>query len=156
MSVGEMVRVERADPTTPVCIQLMHELSVELGALYDDDGVGNFSVAQVSVPRSAFVVAWLNDEAVGCGAIRPMADSQVAEVKRMYVRPQMRGKGISRRVLLTLELLAREFDYTTLRLETGLRQPQAIGLYESEGYRRIPCFGDYALDPLSVCYEKVL
>lgn len=156
MSVGEIIRVERADPTLPVCEQLMQELSAELGALYGDDGVGNFSAAQVMVPRSAFVVAWLNGDAVGCGAIRPMAESHVAEVKRMYVRPQMRGKGISRRVLLTLEALAKEFDYTTLRLETGLRQPQAMGLYETEGYRRIPCFGDYALDPLSVCYEKAL
>jgi putative acetyltransferase len=156
MSVGKLVRVERADPTLPICSQLMHELSVELGALYDDDGVGNFTAAQVMVPRSAFVVAWIGDEAVGCGAIRPMAEPHVAEVKRMYVRPAMRGKGISRRMLLTLEGLAKEFDYTTLRLETGLRQPQAIGLYESEGYRRIPCFGDYALDPLSVCYEKQL
>jgi putative acetyltransferase len=156
MFVGETLRVEQADPTLPVCQQLMSELSGELGALYGDDGVGNFSIAQVTVPRSAFVVAWLDEEAVGCGAIRPMADERVAEVKRMYVRPQMRGKGISRRVLLMLEALARDFDYTTLRLETGLRQPQAMGLYESEGYIRIPCFGDYALDPLSVCYEKVL
>lgn len=74
----------------------------------------------------------------------------------MYVRPDKRGKGISRRILLTLEALARDYDYTMLRLETGLRQPQAMGLYESEGYHCIPCFGDYALDPLSVCYEKVL
>lgn len=156
MSAGDRVRVEREDPTSPVSSQLMAEVSAELGALYDDDGIGNFRVGHVMIPRSAFVVAWLDGEAVGCGAIRPMDDDRVAEVKRMYVRPKMRGQGISRRILKTLETLAREYDYTTVRLETGLRQPQAMGLYESEGYQRIPCFGDYALDPLSVCYEKTL
>ena len=65
----------------------------------------------------------------------------------MFVLPEFRGRGIARRILLALESTARERGYWTVRLENGMRQPEAIGLYRSTGYREIPCFGDYAADP---------
>ena len=80
----------------------------------------------------------------------------VGEVKRMYVEPDMRGRGLSRQILQKLEDTAREFGYTTLRLETGLKQPEAIGLYETAGYGRIPPYGHYVNSPHSVCFEKAL
>jgi GNAT superfamily N-acetyltransferase len=101
----------------------------------------------------AFVIAWLDQQPVGCGALRPM-ETGVAEVKRMYVDPACRGQGVGRAILQKLEALARELGYTRLRLETGIRQPEAIHLYESVGFRRIPCYGQYTDAPLSVCYEK--
>jgi putative acetyltransferase len=66
----------------------------------------------------------------------------------------MRGRGLSRQILAKLEDVALENGYNTVRLETGKRQPEAIGLYESAGYHRIPCYGQFAHQPLSVCFEK--
>jgi putative acetyltransferase len=113
---------------------------------------------EISGPRAGFVVAWLNDEAVGCGAWRPLAPTEaaVAEIKRMFVEPAVRGRGISRAILKKLETLARADGYSVVRLETGLRQPPALRLYETSGYRRIEPYGRYRDDPLSVCFEKEL
>jgi putative acetyltransferase len=113
---------------------------------------------EISGPRAGFVVAWLNDEAVGCGAWRPLASTEpaVAEIKRMFVEPAVRGRGISRAILKKLETLARADGYSVVRLETGLRQPLALRLYETSGYRRIEPYGRYRDDPLSVCFEKTL
>ena len=84
-------------------------------------------------------------EALGCGALRPLEDG-VAEIKRMYVVPAARGRGLSKLVLAGLEAAARDRGWTTLRLETGPRQPEAIALYEGAGYRPIAAFGPYADD----------
>ncbi len=97
-------------------------------------------------------------EAVACGALRPLGDG-VAEVKRMYVVPAWRGRGVSKVVLAGLEDAARARGWTTLRLETGPRQPEAIALYEGAGYRAIPAFGAYVDSPDAGCslyYERVL
>lgn len=148
------IQIRHTDPHTEEAYQLIAELSAELGVLYGDDGSGAFSLDDVTVPRAAFVIAYLDHEVAGCGALRPMTDPIVAEIKRVYVRPAMRGKGISRRIMSALETKAGEFGYTTLRLETGIYQPEAIGLYESSGYRRIDCYGEYKNEDLSVCFEK--
>jgi GNAT superfamily N-acetyltransferase len=126
-----------------------------LDTLYGEIGAGGFTPADATAPRSAFVIAWLDDEPVGCGALRPLEDGKVAEIKRMYVRPSARGQGISRSILTKLEALALEFEYPVARLETGVYQPAAIGLYEASGYTRIVCYGEHA-DELSVCFEKRL
>jgi GNAT superfamily N-acetyltransferase len=154
-----MIRVMEEDPRSAVAAALIAELSAELAAAYPEyggDGSGAFKPDDVLMPKAAFVVAWRGDEAVGCGALRPMNHPGVGEVKRMYVRPVARGVGISRLVLAALEDRAREFGYRALRLETAIRQPQAIGLYESSGYQRIDCYGTHTDRQLSVCYEKVL
>lgn len=149
------IKVTVENPLNDICIQLVRELSAELGPLYGTDGTALFSPADVTIPRAAFVVAWLNDEAVGCGALRPMDDS-IAEVKRMYVRPAARGKGISRKILSKLEELAAAYNYTVLQLETGTLQTEAIALYDSSGYTRIDCYEPYVDNPHSICYEKRL
>jgi GNAT superfamily N-acetyltransferase len=105
------------------------------------------------VPRSTFLVARRDGRPVGCAALRPM-DDEAAEVRRMYVAPWVRRQGIGRRLLTALEQAASEFGYHTLRLETGNRQPEAIALYESYGFRRIPPYGCHVDDPLSICFEK--
>lgn len=107
-------------------------------------------VAVVLVARDA------GGEAVGCGALRPLGDG-VAEIKRMYAVPAARGRGLSKLVLAGLEAAARDRGWTTLRLETGPRQPEAIALYEGAGYRPIAAFGPYADDADdSLFYERVL
>ncbi len=154
------IRITRENPTEAVAVDLIKALSAELKSLYPNshggDGSGAFKPADVLVPRATFVVAWYSDEAVGCGALRPMDEADVGEVKRMFVRPEVRGKGISRAILAALESQAREFGYQTMRLETGVHQKEAMGLYASSGYQLIACYGIYVNEPLSRCYEKSL
>ena len=96
--------------------------------------------------------------AVGCGALRAVSPD-VAELKRMYVVPVQRGRGLSKRLLAALESAAARRGWTTLRLETGPRQPEAVALYEGAGYRPIGPFGAYvgAADAAgSFFYERIL
>jgi hypothetical protein len=145
------------NPHHPICLELIAELSAELARLYGDDGGEHaFSLEDALHSRAAFVVAWLDGKPVGCGALRPMADETIAEIKRMYVKPSVRGQGISKHLIFKLEALAREFGYRAIWLETGILQPEAIGLYESAGYHRMGCYGQYTDNPLSLCFEKML
>ena len=82
--------------------------------------------------------------------------ADVGEVKRMYVEPAVRGRGLSKLLLSALEDAARRMGYIALRLETGDRQSEAVRLYESAGYRRIEPFGIYLHSPRSICFEKRL
>ncbi len=136
---------------------LISQLSAELARRYDhvDDGSGHFRPEEVAGPRSAFLIGRLDGRPVACGAVRPL-EGDVGEVKRVYVEPQVRGRGYARRLLAALEEAARRNGYTALRLETGNRQPEAIRLYESAGYRRIEPFGIYVGSRRSVCFEKRL
>lgn len=150
------IKVTVENPLDAICVELVRELSAELGPRYGTDGTALFSPEDVLIPRAAFVVAWFNGEAVGCGALRPMDDETIAEVKRMYVRPTARSNGISRKILSKLEELALEFKYAAVQLETGTLQLEAIGLYDSSGYARIDCYEPYVDNPYSLCYEKRL
>ena len=104
-----------------------------------------------------YLGAVIDGRLVGCGALQ-LLDGTAAEIKRMYVRPAYRGRGIARQVLAALEELAWADGRTVLRLETGDFMPDAIKLYTSSGYRQIPPFGEYAENPtgVSVCFEKRL
>ncbi|MFA5884486.1 MAG: GNAT family N-acetyltransferase [Acidimicrobiia bacterium] len=106
-------------------------------------------------PTGVFLVAWDGDAAVGCGGVRSHDDT-TGEIKRMYVAPDARRRGVSRIVLRALEDRARAIGYTRLVLETGTKQPEAIALYESEGYTRIAGYGYYRDAPDSRCYGKDL
>ncbi|WP_173809270.1 GNAT family N-acetyltransferase [Hymenobacter caeli] len=99
------------------------------------------------------VVAYRHDQPVGCGAFKEFAGQQV-EIKRMYVRPASRGQGVAQAVLAELERWARELPCAGCVLETGLNQPEAIGLYQKCGYQRIPNYGQYAGVANSVCLQK--
>jgi len=134
---------------------LIEHLSMELGARYGTDGSGGFSPYDTDGPKTAFVIARICGKPVGCGALRYLKPG-TAEIKRMYVEPEMRGRGIARKVLHKLEMLATIFGYDEVWLETGTKQPEAIRLYEKVGYHRIECYGKYRSDPLSVCFGKYL
>ena len=135
---------------------LTDALKAEL--LARNDGVGGFGneppPSDFEPPEGAFVVAELDGRSVGCGGVCRY-DDETAEL-RMYVAPGARGNGVSRRVLAALEAEARALGYRALRLETGDRQHEAIGLYTSAGFSRIPPYGPYVDDPRSVCFEKEL
>ena len=102
-----------------------------------------------------FVIARLDGKAVGCGALR-RRDPTTVEVKRMYVDPEIRGRGVAREILDYLESVARTMEAERLVLETGIYQEEAIGLYRAAGFTTIECFDEYAGTPTSVCFEKPL
>ncbi|WP_306415946.1 GNAT family N-acetyltransferase [Fulvivirga ulvae] len=99
------------------------------------------------------VVAYENDAPVGCGAIKPHGEDAM-EVKRMFVSPAMRGKGIAAKVLDDLEQWAKELGYARCVLETGKKQPEAIGLYKKSGYQVTANYGQYIGVENSICFEK--
>ncbi|MFT3795935.1 GNAT family N-acetyltransferase [Flavobacterium sp.] len=101
------------------------------------------------------VVAYTDGKPSGCGAIKPVSETEM-EVKRMYVRPELRGKGIAKGVLSELEKWAAELGYKTCILETGKRQTEAVNLYPACGYEIIPNYGQYAGVENSVCMKKDL
>ncbi len=99
------------------------------------------------------VVAYEDGEAVGCGAIKEYAKG-AAEIKRMFVRPENRGRGIAGQILTELETWAKELNYSECILETGIKQPEAIRLYQKSGYEKIPSYGQYLNVENSVCMKK--
>lgn len=101
------------------------------------------------------VLAFWENQAVGCGAIRAFAP-EVMEVKRMFVLPDHRGRGIAAAVLAALEVWATDLGYSRCVLETGKKQPEAIALYQKSGYQIIPNYGQYIGVDNSVCMEKLL
>lgn len=101
------------------------------------------------------IVAYLDEKPVGCGAIKEYSDN-TTEVKRMFVLPEIRGRGIATTILTELENWARELGYKSCILETGKKQPEAIGLYQKNSYQLIPSYGQYKNVENSVCFEKKL
>ena len=101
------------------------------------------------------VLAYENDESIGCGAFKKYTDETV-EIKRMFVRLEHRGKGIAVEILKELENWAIENGFKFAILETGFKQPEAIRLYEKSGYKVIPNYGQYAGVENSVCMKKTL
>jgi len=101
------------------------------------------------------VVAYLNDIPVGCGAIKKYSDA-TAEVKRMFVQNEHRGQGIGGRILIELEAWASELNFSTIILETGKAQPEAIRLYQKSDYSVIPNYGQYEGIDNSVCMTKTI
>ncbi len=150
-----MITIAKEDPRSPDVSRLLSAFVDEVKKRYDFNpaDVGIFDSALVSVPKSAFLVARRDGNAVGCGALVPM-DEYSVEVKRMFVAKEERGLGIATMILEELERLAREFDYDAMRLETGVKQPESIALYGKAGFYRIPNFPPFENDPSAVCFEK--
>jgi putative acetyltransferase len=99
------------------------------------------------------VVCYQDNVAIGCGAFKEF-DSNTVEIKRMFVHPDYRGKGIASTVLKELEIWTSEFSYTNCVLETGKNNPEAIALYQKSGYEIIPNYGQYENVDTSVCLKK--
>lgn len=117
--------------------------------------------AMFAPPQGRFLLAYVDGVPVGTGAwrrseVRALDGSLVAEIKRMYVVPEQRGRGLARRILAELEDTAAAAGHDVLVLETGLMQPEAIALYESSGYVRIEGFGHYRHSELNRCFAKRL
>jgi GNAT superfamily N-acetyltransferase len=155
-----MLRSMRSGPEpfdSPDVQALVLAQQAEMRALYDGEAdIGPTREAAMFVePDGVFLVVRDDGGAVACGGICRFDDDR-AELKRMYVVPGARGRGLGRVVLDALEAQAQRLGYRALVLETGDRQEEALGLYRSAGYAPIPCYGIYATRALSLCFEKVL
>jgi putative acetyltransferase len=132
---------------------LIDELEAHLATLYPQESRHGYSVEKLIAQGVAFFLVRDNGTPIGCGGIE-LFGTAYGELKRMYIRPQFRGLGFGKLMLDHLAGYARNRDVGLLRLETGVHQHAAIGLYEAAGFQSIPPFGDYKDDPLSRFYEK--
>ncbi len=152
------VAIRRSTLASPDAARLIAALNAELKATFPEPGATHFSLssAQVGAGDGAFLVAYHDEVAVGCGAVRRL-DETTAELKRMYVDPSVRGRGIGRALVEALEREARLLGVTKVVLETGTRLTPAMKFYEAMGYARIPLFGEYLSSPdTSLCFGKSL
>ena len=115
----------------------------------------NLKPQQLAPGLGTFVVARTDGRAVGCGAVR-LLDRTTVEVKRMYVEPEQRGRGVAKKILRHLEGAGRGLGAERAVLETGIYQDEAIGLYRRAGYVQVECWGEYTTSPTSVCFEKMI
>ena len=149
--------VQHIEHATDDARQLIGELEAEMAATYSDQQRHGLSVERIFQPHVMFFIAYLEGEAVGCGGIA--FDDGFAELKRMYVRPALRGRGIVQALLDRLSAEARARGYRRLTLETGDAQHAAMRAYERAGFTRCDAFGSYrGLSPeaveRSVFFEK--
>jgi putative acetyltransferase len=149
-----MIHLKRTNSDDPEFQKLVVQLDQDL-AIRDGEEHSFFAQFNKIAAIKYVVIAYENDEAVGCGAIKEY-EPGVMEVKRMFVPPEKRGNGIASRVLKELETWAKEQGYKKCILETGKKQPEAIALYTKNNYALIPNYGQYAEVESSVCFEKVL
>lgn len=162
-----MISITEEPYDGPLAEAFVQQLLVDLNERYagieedddpDDEGyLAEVTPVMVRPPHGTFLVAWLDGEPAGCGALKPLdSDPAVGEIKRMYTAPTARRLGISRVLLTRLEEMAAKLGYGRIQLETGTAQPEAMALYESAGWHRITPYGHYKGSPQSVCFAKEL
>lgn len=149
-----MLRLIRTHSANPDFVLLVQQLDQDLA---ERDGKEHDFYAQFNTLTAIqhVVVAYEEGVAVACGAMKEL-DKNTMEIKRMFTTPAHRAKGIASLVLGQLETWANESGYSVCRLETGKRQPEAIAVYQKNGYVQIPNYGQYAGIENSVCFEKKL
>lgn len=149
-----MLKLIRTDAENADLLSLVALLDEELK---QRDGEDHYFFAQFNKLAGVLgvVVAYLGESAVGCGAFKRHSGEE-AEIKRMFVLPEHRGKRIAARILAELESWAIESGFSGCVLETGFKQPEAIALYKRSGYEVIPNYGQYADVASSVCMRKAL
>lgn len=146
------MRVVRTDSTNPDFLALVKLLDQDLAKRDGEDHAFFAQFNKVDLIRHV-VLLYAGERPVSCGAVKHLEEG-IIEVKRMYTLPDFRGKRYASKVLSELEIWAAELGYEFCQLETGLKQPEAIRLYERSGYARIPNYGQYENVESSVCFKK--
>lgn len=149
-----MITFQRTNSENPDFIELVKLLDADL-AIRDGEDHAFYNQFNAIGQIRYVVVAFENDKPSGCGALKDFA-ADTLEIKRMFVLPESRKKGIASMLLSELENWASELSYKKCILETGKNQPEAIALYSKKGYKVIPNYGPYARIDNSVCFEKEL
>ncbi|MDA3628017.1 GNAT family N-acetyltransferase [Saccharopolyspora oryzae] len=156
------MRIEIVDYDHPDSQQLIEVLQQEYVDRYGEEDVTAVDPAEFRPPQGLFLLGYSDGRPVGSGGWRaregdePGLQDGDAEMKRLFIVAEARGSGLSRQLLAELEHTAAKAGRKRMVLETGERQPEAIGLYTSAGYAEIEKFGAYRDDPLSRCYAKEL
>jgi GNAT superfamily N-acetyltransferase len=150
-----MVELTRTTVLDAAFTSLVADLDKEFWVRYPDTQQ-NFAPHNKVDLNTRVVVAFLNKKPVGCGCFRPMAQPDTMEIKRMYVVPEARGQRIARLILQSLEAWGREVGFSYSKLETGIKQPEAIAVYTKASYQRIPNYPPYTDCEESICMEKKL
>ena len=154
MSTSE-ISIGPEDPRRADVRRIIAESGAYLQTLYPSESNHLIEVDALAAPDAVFLVARRDGELLGSIAFWIIAPGH-AEIKRMFVRAEARGNGVGRRLLKALEDAARQRNVDRISLETGIRQPEAIGLYRASGYQDCPPFGTYRPDPLSLFMTKRL
>lgn len=149
-----MLHFERTDSGNPDFIELVRLLDADLAIRDGDDHAFYAQFNKIDAIRHV-IVAYDDQKPVGCGAFKPF-DAHTVEIKRMFVRPEWRGKGIAAHIVQAMETWAAELSVARCVLETGKQQPEAIALYTKCGYVITPNFGQYIGVDNSVCFEKIV
>ncbi len=149
------ITIARADPRDVAVRRLVEELDAYMHALYPAESNHLLDIETMCQPQMSYFAVSVDGAVMGCGGF--WAHDGFAEVKRVYVDPRSRGLGLARRLMAHIEQEMRAAGFTLARLETGVAQPEALGLYGAIGYANCAPFGDYPTDdPLSVFMEKRL
>lgn len=147
------ISIEEVRPDSEAAAQLINELDAYLETLpYPQESRHAYSIDKLLREGVFIFLTSVDGRPAACGGIKLFPE--YGEVKRMYVRPAFRGLGLGKGMLDHLANYSREQQRTILRLETGIYQVEAIGLYERYGFRRRTPFGEYKTDPMSIYYEK--
>ncbi len=149
-----MIEITRADPRGADYIRLLKASDDYAASLYPAESNHMLDVETLLRPQMNFFGVIVDGVVKGCGGF--WAHEDYVEIKRVYIDPSARGLGLSRKLLAVLEAEARALGVRVALLETGISQPEALGLYRALGYVERGPFGDYKLDPLSVFMEKML
>ncbi len=147
------VAVSLEPPRQSAVIRLLELSDAYAASLYPAESNHMVDLSSLERPEVSFFVARRDDEIVGCCALVAASDG-TAEIKRMFVDPEARGLKVGKLLLQALEARAAQVGLSEIRLETGIYQPEAIGLYKAAGYVERPPFGEYQPDPLSLFMEK--
>lgn len=150
-----MIVLKRARYNDPHFQALIVELDKEFWVRYPNTQQ-NFAPHNKVDDNARVVLAYSENTPVGCGCFRPMNEQGVLEIKRMFVVPEVRGQGIARLILNELEKWGRDEGFTRSNLETGIKQPEAIAVYKSGGYKVIPNYPPYTDVADSICMSKIL
>lgn len=151
------MHIAPVDPLSPEAQSLLAHSDAYMTALYPAESNHLESAEALRQPHVLFVGAHIDGALVGCGAVKTMNDDGTyGEIKRVFVLDAHRGKGLSKAIMQTLEAHLTAGGVGLARLETGIHQPEALGLYEKLGYVAREPFGGYAPDPLSLFMEKQL
>lgn len=153
MKPETLVRIVAVDPKDAAAVDLIQALDSETQRRYPGEPVFGIDAERFIDRGGVFLLGFVAGSPVACGALRPIDDG-VFEVKRMYVRDEFRGRGLSRLMFNKLELMARDAGCRVLRVETGYKQPEALGLYRSVGFSETQRFGPYVENEYSVCFAK--
>ncbi|WP_264566795.1 GNAT family N-acetyltransferase [Flavobacterium sp. N3904] len=148
-----MLAIKISNPNDPSAYSIIEELSQNLYERFGSDGKNSFTEWEYNNPKYLFVVAELNDEIVGCGAIRPLSD-KTGEVKRMFAKYPR--KSIGQSILSFLEAKAKELGYEELVLETRVKNKEGCSFYMNSNYIKTPNYGKYIGRLDAVCFQKLL